>query len=338
MGRFLTDRLQVMNEERLRKTLISAGMYDLSPRTLVGYQVLCAIAFPAIWIVISLVAGSSAALTILAALLLVAVGWFVPGFVVQRRAESRLHRIDRGMPELIDLLVVTVEAGLSISAALQLAGERMKGPIGDELRIVLQEQRMGLTPVQALENMVSRCPTPAVEAFSRAMTQGALLGVSIGQILRSLAVEMRKRRRAHGREQAQKAPIKMLFPLVFMIFPALFVVILGPALVSIFNALGADERPAIPDVGARRPARAVPEVACAGERPPLRICCPPARSALSSRRLWCLARRRALPGSVQRTCAPGRGLLPDARPARGDRHRHSCRRTRQSSPQASRWD
>jgi tight adherence protein C len=141
------------------------------------------------------------------------------------------------MPELIDLLVVTVEAGLSLSAALQLAGERMKGPLGDELRIVLQEQRMGLTPVQALENMTTRCPTPAVEAFARAMMQGQLLGVSIGQILRSLAIEMRKRRRAAVEQQAQKAPIKMLFPLVFMIFPALFVVILGPAVVSIFHAL-----------------------------------------------------------------------------------------------------
>jgi tight adherence protein C len=96
---------------------------------------------------------------------------------------------------------------------------------------------MGLTPVQALENMVARCPTPAVESFTRAMVQGQLLGVSIGQILRTLAVEMRKRRRAAAEQQAQKAPIKMLFPLVFMIFPALFVVILGPAIVSIFHAL-----------------------------------------------------------------------------------------------------
>ena len=140
---------------------------------------------------------------------------------------------------LIDLLVVTVEAGLSLSAALQLAGDRMKGPLGDELRIVLQEQRMGLTPVQALENMVGRCPTPAVESFARAMMQGQALGVSVGAILRSLAVEMRKRRRAQAEQQAQKAPIKMLFPLVFMIFPALFVVILGPAVVSIFHALHA---------------------------------------------------------------------------------------------------
>ena len=77
----------------------------------------------------------------------------------------------------------------------------------------------------------------AVESFARAMMQGQLLGVSVGQILRSLAIEMRKRRRAMAEQQAQKAPIKMLFPLVFMIFPALFVVILGPAVVSIFHAL-----------------------------------------------------------------------------------------------------
>ena len=96
---------------------------------------------------------------------------------------------------------------------------------------------MGLSPVQALENMVNRCPTPAVEAFTRAMVQGQTLGVSVGAILRSLAIEMRKRRRALAEQQAQKAPIKMLFPLVLMIFPALFVVILGPALISLFHAL-----------------------------------------------------------------------------------------------------
>jgi tight adherence protein C len=237
IGLLLTERLQLINEERLRKTLVTAGMYNTSPRMLIGYQLLAGIALPTVWIWLALAAGTSATMTILASVFWAGIGWFGPGFIVQRRAESRIHRIDRGMPELIDLLVVTVEAGLSLSAALQLAGERMKGPLGDELRIVLQEQRMGLTPVQALENMVGRCPTPAVESFTRAMVQGQMLGVSIGQILRSLAIEMRKRRRAHAEQQAQKAPIKMLFPLVFMIFPALFVVILGPAVISIFHAL-----------------------------------------------------------------------------------------------------
>jgi tight adherence protein C len=238
LGLILTERLNVINEERLRKNLIAAGMYQTTPRQIVGYSLLCAFALPALGIWLAVGAGASATLAILAAIFLAIVGWVAPGFVVQQRAEGRLFRIDRAMPELIDLLVVTVEAGLSLSAALQLAGERMKGPLGDELRIVLQEQRMGLTPVQALENMVNRCPTPAVESFARAMMQGQALGVSVGQILRSLAIEMRKRRRAAAEQQAQKAPIKMLFPLVFMIFPALFVVILGPAVVSIFHAIG----------------------------------------------------------------------------------------------------
>jgi len=237
IGLLLTDHLKVLNEERLRQNLIAAGMYRTSTRTLVGYSLLCALGLPAVWIWFAIAAGMSSTLTIIATVFLAFIGWFGPGFIVQQRAENRLYRIDRAMPELIDLLVVTVEAGLSLSAALQLAGERLQGALGDELRILLQEQRMGLTPVQALENMVGRCPTPAVESFARAMMQGQALGVSVGQILRNLAVEMRKRRRAHAEQQAQKAPIKMLFPLVFMIFPAMLIVILGPALVSILHAL-----------------------------------------------------------------------------------------------------
>ena len=237
VGVLLTDHLNVVNEEGLKKNLIAAGMYQTTPRQIVGYSLLLALALPVLGVWLLVAAGASATLAVLAAIFLAAIGWVAPGFLVQQRAEGRLYRIDRGMPELIDLLVITVEAGLSLSAALQLAGERMKGPLGDELRIVLQEQRMGLTPVQALENMEGRCPTPAVESFARAMMQGQLLGVSVGAILRSLAIEMRKRRRAAVEQQAQKAPIKMLFPLVFMIFPALFVVILGPAVVSVFHAL-----------------------------------------------------------------------------------------------------
>jgi tight adherence protein C len=239
LGLLLTERLQILNEERLRKNLVAAGMYRTSPRTLVGYSLLCALGLPALWVWFAVAVGASATVTIIATVFLAFIGWFGPGFLVQRTAENRLYRIDRGMPELIDLLVVTVEAGLSLSAALQLAGERLQGALGDELRIVLQEQRMGLTPVQALENMVGRCPTPAVESFARAMMQGQALGVSVGQILRNLAIEMRKRRRANAEQQAQKAPIKMLFPLVFMIFPAMLIVILGPAVISILDALKA---------------------------------------------------------------------------------------------------
>ena len=237
LGRVFTDRLKLLDEERLRKQLITAGMFRTAPRTIIGYSLLCAVAFPALWIAIAVAAGFKPALAVVVTVFFAAGGWLTPGFVVQRRAEARLYRIDHAMPELIDLLVVTVEAGLSIAAAVQLAGERMRGPLGEELRIVIQEQRMGLTPVQALENMAGRCPTPAVESFVRSMMQGQLLGFSVGQILRTLAVEMRKRRRARAEQQAQKAPIKMLFPLILMIFPAMFVVLLGPAVVSILHAL-----------------------------------------------------------------------------------------------------
>jgi tight adherence protein C len=237
LGLLLTERLKLVNEEYLRKQLIAAGMYRTSARRVIGYQLLLGVTLPAICLWISIALGISTALIILLTLLALVIGWGAPSFYVRNRADARLYKVDYAMPELIDLLVVGVEAGLSLSAAVQLAGTQLRGPLGEELRIVLQEQRMGLTPVQALENMLGRVPTPAVEAFIRAMMQGQALGVSIGQILRSLALEMRKRRRAQAEQQAQKAPIKMLFPLVFLIFPALFVVILGPAVASIFHAL-----------------------------------------------------------------------------------------------------
>jgi tight adherence protein C len=238
IGTLFVDRLKVFDEEQLRAQLVSAGMYRTSPRMLMGYQVLLVIFLPAAWLWLSF-AGKTTnpSLAILGTIVALAVGWLAPTFLVRTRATARLGQIDYDMPELIDLLVVIVEAGLSLTAALQLAAARMKGPLGDELRISLQEQRMGLPSMQALENLLSRCPTPAVRSFVRAMVQGERLGVSVGQILRSLALEMRKRRRAKAEERAQKAPIKILFPLVFMIFPAMFVVILGPAVINIFDAL-----------------------------------------------------------------------------------------------------
>jgi tight adherence protein C len=212
-------------------------MYDVTPRTIMGYQLLMSVGFAALWIWLAVAANIASALAILGLLFALVLGWMGPIAYVRRSADTRLYQIDYAMPELIDLLVVTVEAGLSLTAALQLASTRMKGPLGEELRIAIQEQRMGLPLLGALENMLNRCTTPAMRSFVRAMTQGERLGVSVGQILRSLALEMRKRRRAMAEEKAQKAPIKILFPLIFMIFPAMFLVLLGPALFAIFDAL-----------------------------------------------------------------------------------------------------
>jgi tight adherence protein C len=236
IGTVVVERLGLFNEDLLRKQLVQAGMYRTSARMVMGYQVIAVLGLPALWIWFAVASHIAPAMTILGLIVAAVVGWIAPTSAIRRRSESRLHRIDYDVPELIDLLVVTVEGGMGLNASLQLASERISGPLGDELRIAIQEQRMGLSQMQALENLQTRCPTPAIRSFVRAMVQGERLGVSVGQILRSLALEMRKRRRATAEEKAQKAPIKILFPLVFMIFPSMFVVILGPAVVSVLHA------------------------------------------------------------------------------------------------------
>jgi tight adherence protein C len=142
-----------------------------------------------------------------------------------------MYEIDLEVPELVDLLVTTVEAGVGFGTALQLVARRVEGPLGQELRITLREQGMGLTIENALENMRNRIDTLSVRTFVQAIVQGQLLGVSIGKILRDLAVDMRKRRRQMAEERAQKMPTKILFPLIFLIMPALFIIVLfGPIL------------------------------------------------------------------------------------------------------------
>jgi tight adherence protein C len=167
-------------------------------------------------------------------------GWMLPILLLTRRARLRTERIDYELPELIDLLVVTLEAGLSFLASLHMAAARLQGPLGDELRLTLAEQRMGLSINDSLDGMLRRCETPALRTFVRSIIQGESLGVSTGQIMRNLAVEMRKRRRAKAEERAQKAPIKIIFPLVFLIFPAMFIVLLGPIYYSLSKAFGGD--------------------------------------------------------------------------------------------------
>jgi tight adherence protein C len=142
------------------------------------------------------------------------------------------------MPELVDLLVTTVEAGVAFASALQLVARRVEGPLGQELRLALQEQNMGMTIEDALQHMLVRIDSVSVRAFVQAILQGQTLGVSIGKILRDLAVDMRQRRRQVAEERAQKAPTKILFPLVLLILPALLIVALGGPLIGLVSNLG----------------------------------------------------------------------------------------------------
>jgi tight adherence protein C len=234
----LAGRFGGLREAALRRELVAAGLYGLAPRKFLGYRILCAIAAPALWIWLASAGNYSAFVLLVGTLVGLVLGWTAPMTFVRRRARGRSETIDYELPNLIDLLVVTVEAGLGFTGSLQLAAERFAGPLGDELRLTLQEQSMGLSTNEALRNLLARCDTPLMRSFVRSVLQGETLGVSIGQIMRDLAVDMRKRRRQAAEERAQKAPIKLLFPLIFLIFPAMFVVILGPAVVSLLKTFG----------------------------------------------------------------------------------------------------
>ena len=162
----------------------------------------------------------------------------MPMFVVDSRARKRREEIERGLPDLIDLLVVTLEAGLSFPQSLRLSAAKIREPLSSEVRLTLQEQNMGLTLVEALENLLARVDTPGVRMFSRSISQGETMGVSTGQIMRNLALELRKRQRAAVEERAQKAPVKILFPILFLIMPALFIVLLLPVMITVMKVLG----------------------------------------------------------------------------------------------------
>ena len=238
VGQTVARHSRHFKEADIRQELMRAGMYTTSPNTFLGYRVLSSLTLPLAMVWMLGAAGSAAGLVVLGAIFGVFTGWSLPTSVVHRRAQRRMERVEDDLPELIDLLVVTVEAGLGFNGSLRVAAERFHGPLRDELRLTLQEQRLGLPTSTALTNLLDRCETPSMRSFVRSVLQGENLGVSIGQIMRNLGVEMRKRRRQYAEERAQKAPVKMLFPLIFLLLPALFIVLLFPALYTFLQTFG----------------------------------------------------------------------------------------------------
>jgi tight adherence protein C len=160
-----------------------------------------------------------------------------PDVLLNRKIEERQKEISRKLPDILDLLVISVEAGLGFEQALDRTCTAVPGALSDEFRRMLHEIRIGSTRADALRAMADRSDVKELRSFILAMLQADTFGVSISRLLRSQADEMRIKRRLMAQEKAQKAPVKMLFPLVFCIFPSIFVVILGPAMINISRAL-----------------------------------------------------------------------------------------------------
>jgi tight adherence protein C len=165
-------------------------------------------------------------------------GFFAPDGLLTMLIRKRKDEIGAALPDALDLLAVSVEAGLGFDGAIAKLAEFMEGPLVDEFNLMLSEMRIGESRQDALKRLGTRVPTPEVGAFVRSIVQSDQLGTSLGRILRVQATDTRLRRQAAAEEKAMKAPIKMLFPTVLFIFPSMFLVILGPALMNISALFG----------------------------------------------------------------------------------------------------
>ena len=163
--------------------------------------------------------------------------FFAPDMWIDSVARARQNQIGRSLPEALDLLAITVEAGLGLEQALEVVSENMPGPLGEEITRLLRELELGVTRREALSALRDRTDVPELSAFVVALVQADALGVAIADVLRVQAGQVRLRRRQHAREQAAKTPVKILFPVIFGVLPSLFVVVIGPAAITIVQNL-----------------------------------------------------------------------------------------------------
>ena len=227
----------------LRLRLLNAGFADLNaPYIFQGARIALAGGLGVLMFIVVPILGAPFAGVVLATIWGLLVGWVLPGFYVGHRVARRQHQIRRSLPDALDLLVVCVEAGLALNQAILRVSEEianMSPVLADQLSMVNLEIRAGTGREEALQNLAMRTGVDDVQAFVSMLIQTDRFGTSIADALRIHSEDLRTKRRQLAEEQSAKTAIKMLFPLVFCIFPAMFVVILGAAVIQIVQALSA---------------------------------------------------------------------------------------------------
>jgi tight adherence protein C len=224
--------------DRLRERLTAAGVgASLTPANFVLIRLFLIVVGALVGVILGGAIGTPAVAFMLS-LVLAVVGYVLPGTMLGRRARARRDAIDDALPDALDLLAVTVEAGLGLYGAIARLVESSPGALADEFALCLAEMRVGESSGGALKRLADRIDSSEVRSMARAMIQGEELGLSLARTLRGLAEDVRRRRQAIAEERASKAPVKMLVPAALFIFPALFIVILGPAVLTLSSLLG----------------------------------------------------------------------------------------------------
>jgi tight adherence protein C len=225
------------NVETTRRDLLQAGNpYGLTPLDFFGLRVL-SIAVLAGGYFFLLGGGQPGAMVLRNTAIAAAAGLLLPRFWLKARIRRRKHDVARALPDALDMLTIGVEAGLAFESAMLRVGERWDNALTHEFRRAVAEMRVGTAREEALRRMVERTGVPDLATFVAVLIQSTELGVSIAEVLHSQAAGMRVKRRQRAEELARQAGIKMTFPLVFLIFPALFTVILGPAVPRLMEFL-----------------------------------------------------------------------------------------------------
>jgi tight adherence protein C len=227
------------SEERIGLKLVASGMArTFSPTEFLAAKVVLAGGGVILGGAIGTLAGSSSKAVLLAAIFAL-VGFFVLDMVVTSRIRSRREEMRRDLPEALDVLAVSVEAGLGFDGALAKLGEHKSGPLVEQFELVLNELSIGESRSYALRRMSDRVDIPELTSVVSALIQSEQLGTPLGRILRTQATESRHRRRIAAEERAMKAPVKMVVPTGLFIFPAMLIVIIAPAMIKVFTAFSA---------------------------------------------------------------------------------------------------
>jgi tight adherence protein C len=227
------------NHEKVKQRLAEAGNPSgIGPVEFVGIRILMAIGLGVGSFFLFGLSGGNAQTRLLIPVALFVFGFLMPNIWLSRKIKARKKDLLKSLPDAIDLLAISVESGLGFDPAMLRVAEKWDNNISREFARVLSEMRIGKAKREAMREMAQRCAIDDLSTFVSAVIQADQLGVAITQVLRIQSDALRVRRRQRAQEMAQKAPIKMLFPMAFLIFPALYVIILGPAVPRLVEAFG----------------------------------------------------------------------------------------------------